>query len=621
LKICPSCSTQNNNSTKFCSNCGKELLSKSICPYCNKEIKPTDTFCGNCGKSLKEKAASKLRKKLTRLKKGLVALASFIGFLAILYLSLFLYARFYIAEKYTFAYKLDGSIDVIDKKDIPTLSFDKLTICESVDENINAPVNAVNGFDIGAREIYATIHVSGAKITDSFKFLWKYKDTGSTIIDYSGNYLSSDPYFNGYKKSYIAIPEGDPISNYKVFSEPGDYIVEFYHNEMLVDSTTFNILKATPVFSDHVISNLIDTKTLAPIEPKDNYDYKTEELFSAINVSGYVEKDDNFRFALKDVAKGSIVKESQANYTDLIQKNFVDQYLYFYISGPLSDKEISLSSGDYIVEFYHNGTLASQTAFSIGIPQVTFGDLTTSKTCNEDDSPVDPTDIFILGNKMICASIKVEGALNTDKWKYVWKTADTEEIIREFEDFYYTDKGESYYNKYSALNLFIPSGAGIEGVDIFGYPGRYIVEYYHNDSLIDSKEFEVIDSSINFGELVMCESVGSDDSPINPVDEFAYGTEKLCTTIEINGADLSDNLRFLWKDSDNNILKDMNFKYADNWTKQGDKYNGYFAILVGLAEDTKLEDHDILGKEGKYFVEFYHDGYLISTKSFNIVKE
>jgi len=621
LKICPSCSTQNNDLAKFCSSCGKNLFYEATCPHCNKEIKPNDTFCPNCGKSLKEIHAQKPKKKLSKLKKTLIGIASFIGFLALLYLSLFLYGRFYIDKNFEFAYMPDGSIDVIDKKVIPELSFGDLTICSRIDSNTNAPVNAVNEFEIGAREIYATIHIAGAKLNDSFKFVWKYADTKNTIIEYSNNYLTGIYYFEGYKYSFIAIPESDSITNYKVFCEPGDYIVEFYHNDSFIDSTTFSIVKATPVFSNHVISSLMDTKTLAPIEPKDSYNNSTEELFSAIFVSGYVEKDDNFRFALKDKASGSIIKENQANYFDLIQNNLLDQYLYFYIIGPYSDTEISLDAGDYIMEFYHNGTLASQADFSISGPQVTFGDLETGKYYNEDDSVVDPTDTFILGNKMICASIKVEGAASTDKWKYVYKTADRQEIIKEFEDYYYPAEGEPYYNGYSALNLYIPSGMSIEGVDIFGYPGRYLVEYYHNGSLIDSKEFEVIDSGINFGELVISESVASNDSPINPQDEFSYGTEKLCATIEINGADLSDNLRFLWKDSDNNILRDMSFKYSDNWTKQGNKYNGYFAILIGLSQDTKLEDHDILGKEGTYYVEFFHDGYLMSTKSFNIVKE
>jgi hypothetical protein len=41
---------------------------------------------------------------------------------------------------------------------------------------------------------------------------------------------------------------------------------------------------------------------------------------------------------------------------------------------------------------------------------------------------------------------------------------------------------------------------------------------------------------------------------------------------------------------------------------------------IGLKEGDKLEDHFLLGKPGNYMVNFYHNGYLISTSSFKIVE-
>jgi hypothetical protein len=216
MKICPSCSTQNNDSAKFCSSCGK---------------------------SLNEKAALKPKKKLSKLNKTLIGITSFIGLLALLYLCLFLYGRFYIDKNFEFAYMPSGTIDVISKKDISALAFDKLIICESVDENTNAPINVANEFKLGTRKIYASIKVNGASINDSFKFVWKYANTKNTIIEYSGNYLAETYYFTGYEYSYLTIPESSSLDNYKVFSEPGDYIVEFYHNGDLVSTESFKIVK------------------------------------------------------------------------------------------------------------------------------------------------------------------------------------------------------------------------------------------------------------------------------------------------------------------------------------------------------------------------------------------
>ncbi len=156
--------------------------------------------------------------------------------------------------------------------------------------------------------------------------------------------------------------------------------------------------------------------------------------------------------------------------------------------------------------------------------------------------------------------------------------------------------GQDYFNGYEAINLYVPEGYTTEGIAIFGFAGEYLVEFYHNDKLIESKSFKVIDTGIKFGELAICEKVDSSDKPINAKSEFAYGTKKLFATIEVNGASLSDDCKFVWKRADDSkVLKEMSFKYSDNWTKSGDKYNGYFALGLGLAENQKLEDNEIFG--------------------------
>ena len=148
-----------------------------------------------------------------------------------------------------------------------------------------------------------------------------------------------------------------------------------------------------------------------------------------------------------------------------------------------------------------------------------------------------------------------------------------------------------------------------------------MIEFYNNNKLIDSKVFEVVDTGVKFGGLVVCENVDKNDKPVNQKNEFIYGTKLIYATIEINGANLDDNCKFVWKrKEDGKVLREMSFKYGDNWTKGGDKYNGYFALGLGLSSGQKLEDNDILGNPGSYIVEFYHNGYLISTASFEIKK-
>ena len=55
-------------------------------------------------------------------------------FVAILYLSLFLYAKFYINEKFAFVVGADNSVRVVDKNIIKEPSFGGLITCQSFDD-------------------------------------------------------------------------------------------------------------------------------------------------------------------------------------------------------------------------------------------------------------------------------------------------------------------------------------------------------------------------------------------------------------------------------------------------------------------------------------------------------
>jgi hypothetical protein len=594
MKTCPSCSTQNNIDAKFCSNCGASLK--------------------------KEEIPKPKKKKLGKGIKSLIGIGAFIAFLAIVYLSLFLYVKFYINEKFAFIVGDNNSIKVVDKNAIKEFSFGDLVICQGIDKNSAFPDGIKKEFESGTKKIYASINLSGINNGGNFKFVWKYAGSGETIFEDSYDYPATGNYFEGYRYSLVGLPEDKDIKDYKLFSEPGNYIVDFYYNNEFVKSTDFTLKEPEPEFTNHIVGNLIDSNTFEPVDVKDNYSYKTEELYSAIKITGYFDDNDKFKFDLKKSGSDDILKEYSGKYSDIFKDRSLDQYLYFYLTGQYSDKDIKLSAGQYSVEFYNNGTLVSQAQFNINAPEVSFGELITSKSTNADKSPVDLTDSFILGNKRICASINVDGATGSDKWKFVWATKDKSKIIREFEDFYGVDEGE-YFSGYESISLYIPEGQSIEGIDIFGYTGDYVVEFYHNDELIDSKVFEVIDTGIKFGELAMCENVDSNDKPLKATNEFIYGTKLICASIEINGANLDDTCKFVWKNKeDNKMLKEISSKYAGNWTGSGDKYDGYFAMGLGLSDNQKLEDHDILGNPGSYIVEFYHDGYLISTTNFEIKK-
>ena len=54
MKQCPYCNAQNDDKSKFCSECGKELPQENVCAYCGATVNEEDVYCEECGRNLKD---------------------------------------------------------------------------------------------------------------------------------------------------------------------------------------------------------------------------------------------------------------------------------------------------------------------------------------------------------------------------------------------------------------------------------------------------------------------------------------------------------------------------------------------------------------------------------------
>jgi uncharacterized membrane protein YvbJ len=50
--VCPKCGAENQQGTKFCSECGTKLGGNPKCPACGADNEPGAKFCNDCGAKL-----------------------------------------------------------------------------------------------------------------------------------------------------------------------------------------------------------------------------------------------------------------------------------------------------------------------------------------------------------------------------------------------------------------------------------------------------------------------------------------------------------------------------------------------------------------------------------------
>ena len=58
MKTCPSCGAQIDDSSLFCTECGKQIPQGNVCSHCGAPVNNGDSFCQNCGNKIDEQPTS-----------------------------------------------------------------------------------------------------------------------------------------------------------------------------------------------------------------------------------------------------------------------------------------------------------------------------------------------------------------------------------------------------------------------------------------------------------------------------------------------------------------------------------------------------------------------------------
>jgi len=506
MKKCPSCGTINDDVSKFCKNCGQILPSKNICPYCKSQIDPNDTFCKHCGKSLKGIPVSIKRKTSKSLKIALITVGSLIGIIAVAYLGLFLFVKYYLPKRYIpatdyNAVELEEEQGLAEPIESLEPAFGELIISSSIDNDTYKPIDPADEFDIGFRQIYAAIEVSGVTPDDTFTYMWKYAGSGEVISEFSFNYFKPQ----GYIPDYIALSEDDNIDDYALFSEPGDYLVEFYHNGELIDSETFGVNPDGPVFEELIVCSKIDQNSSAPEGEIGEFDIGIKNIFATIYLTGAT-ADDSWRFIFREA--DDIIKEYTANYNS-DNGDYFEGYQAICLTVPQEEsiKGIRMfgQPSTYTVDFYHNGNLIDSCDFSIKPTEIKFGSFEFYEGIEENEDgivPVGSKQEFEYGIEVVIAAVEICGWVDRDDYYYfIWKNKETGEIIQvksnetgEPVDYDILTLDEGYYDlAYCRNGQQVPEGISFKDTIIFGNPGTYMVEFYYNGGLMLDNEFTILE--------------------------------------------------------------------------------------------------------------------------------
>ncbi len=238
-------------------------------------------------------------------------------------------------------------------------SFGDLTICGEIDAVTFAPLDARDSFDIGVKEIFASIKVSQSRAEDIWRFIWKNKDTGEVIADSTGSYSSENSgYIEGYLSNYVV-----PGQEGGIIGKPGNYRVDFYHNGQLISSTDFVIESPELEITGAVLSSEID-EAGQPTAVTESF-YPDDIIYTFVKLNCKI--------------KGETISVKWYRGEDelLGQKEFTtseDYYLPDYIVFKIANDE-PWPVDSYRIEVFCNGLMDSEYHYEIvkrEVPDATF---------------------------------------------------------------------------------------------------------------------------------------------------------------------------------------------------------------------------------------------------------
>jgi len=280
-------------------------------------------------------------------------------------------------------------------------------------------------------------------------------------------------------------------------------------------SSACTLLELT--FEDIVISSKIDKDAYKPLDEMTEFEASAEDIYATIGYSN-AKGDDNFRFKWTNLDTGEIVRDVEDKYAEDMKGKYVSGTTFSRVSSGDFESKI-IPSGDYKVEYYHNGEIVKTTTFKVNKPQPKIIEVLLTNQVNENYEPVSASQIQNFNsNETVYACVKFDIQAPGNNVKAKWLSDAGVLIFESGIDM------TSDYTDPSFITFWFPENPGPV------QPGIYKVEIYLNDNLYGSLDFEVtgevseaVDIVITFNQgNTFTEAQGKYFFTINYPDDWQY---------------------------------------------------------------------------------------------------
>jgi hypothetical protein len=240
-------------------------------------------------------------------------------------------------------------------------------------------------------------------------------------------------------------------------------------------------------------------------------------------------------------------------------------------------------------------------------PKLSFGDIVISEGVETNTNiPVNPKSEFDMKAKQIFATIKYSGVTGSGSWRFKWIYVETGEVILDDSKKYNEAQPGGYFQGIIASNIYISDDSKIIPA------GKYKVEFYYNEEMIKTADFNVKEPQMKILEAVTSNEIDERGNPVSSIVQFK-STDTAYVSVKTDYLVAGHTIRVIWKKSNNSLIKEESINIKDNYYEPS--YLG-FSLELSRGENSEKPV-----TPGKYRVEIYLDDELEKTLNFEVIKE